>query len=1227
MKIKSIRFLNLNSLRGEHEICFDAAPLSDSGLFAITGPTGAGKTTILDAITLGLYGRVNRHDRDLPSEIMTRHTAEAFSEVTFEARNVVYRAKWSVYRSRKKADGNLQPIKMELCRVVDEEIFDLKSHEVPGKISELCGLDYNQFLRSVMLSQGEFTRFLKANENERSELLERITDTGIYTNISRQAYRRAAAEKNALNQLRSELSGQTLLAPELLAEYENTLEELRQQEIELKQNRQESETQIAWLKNLEKLSEKKEQTQKALFELQENAAKYETDFARLEQHKTALHFRPELVKLEREQQFLTDLQNQQTQIQAQLPELKNAVETSRQKTEEAKTVQQTAEKVLQEIAPLLDEVLQKDAGIESLRKQFLKNKEAYQQAKKAFDKDASEVENYRKTVVDLAAKLTDLKSWLQEHSAEKELGSELNIFERYLKDLQAIIQDGQKWKKEKLTATEAIQSAKTLAETTAKKLAELAAEKANLQSEISQNAAALQTALAGISEMALELALQELPVRLNNLEKLRQSGLQFAATVSKEQTLVAQKNSAVAKLETLKKTETEVSQKLEEARGILTQYQEIVEFQLQVQHYEEARKNLQPNCECPLCGALEHPFADGQTPKLTDATEKRNAQQKTVAELEKKSAETLAELAVLQADLRTTEIALAENAQLKATIEKEFLEVNAALKNAFAITGTETISEAISECQAQLGKKKIQLESVKKANQQAQFLTEKQYRLQTETLSATSVKEQASERQKTAEETLQNAEKELRDLQEQYTNIAAEAASFTNRFGMTFSVEKGNVLLQELRQRAQQFSSQTEALQQTQLRAAEAAGNLQKVEATQLQKQTQLDALQATLTREHQELTALKTEREKLFGQKNPADERLRLTADCEQKKSDAEAAQTALQQQTEKLNLAESRREQLQSDATIAFEKIQQLQTALESKLATQNIISIAALKVLFLTDEEATQFTNLQAQLEKLLTETRQTLADTSAELKTEEAKNLTLETVAILTQKLLQTDREISEANQQIGSIAQTLKREKELQEKHLALAVRISNQQKEAERWEKLSELIGSESGKKFSKFAQGLTLAKLVTLANRHLQKLNDRYQLLKAPNADLELQMIDTYQADAVRSVNTLSGGESFLVSLALALGLSDLASHKTQIDSLFIDEGFGTLDAETLDIAITALENMQASGKMIGIISHVEALKERISTQIKVKKMSGGVSKIVVSAYNYDGVFCVIKP
>jgi DNA repair protein SbcC/Rad50 len=129
-------------------------------------------------------------------------------------------------------------------------------------------------------------------------------------------------------------------------------------------------------------------------------------------------------------------------------------------------------------------------------------------------------------------------------------------------------------------------------------------------------------------------------------------------------------------------------------------------------------------------------------------------------------------------------------------------------------------------------------------------------------------------------------------------------------------------------------------------------------------------------------------------------------------------------------------------------------------------------------------------------------------------------------------------------------------------------------------------------------------------------QLSERYSILKTPEKDLYLQIVDGYQADVVRPMSTLSGGESFLVSLALALGLSDLASRKVQINSLFIDEGFGTLDAETLDVAISALENLQANGKSIGIISHVEALKERIGTQIQVTKQPGGSSIIILKNY-----------
>ena len=151
----------------------------------------------------------------------------------------------------------------------------------------------------------------------------------------------------------------------------------------------------------------------------------------------------------------------------------------------------------------------------------------------------------------------------------------------------------------------------------------------------------------------------------------------------------------------------------------------------------------------------------------------------------------------------------------------------------------------------------------------------------------------------------------------------------------------------------------------------------------------------------------------------------------------------------------------------------------------------------------------------------------------------------------------------------------------------------------------------KNGKKFRVFAQGLTLKRLVQLANRHLKKLNARYFIEKRHDEDLQLDIVDLYQANTKRSMSTLSGGESFLVSLALALGLSDLAGKNTQIESLFIDEGFGTLDEKTLDIAIETLENLQAKGKTIGVISHVRALKERISTQIQVIKKGGGMSTL----------------
>jgi exonuclease SbcC len=227
--------------------------------------------------------------------------------------------------------------------------------------------------------------------------------------------------------------------------------------------------------------------------------------------------------------------------------------------------------------------------------------------------------------------------------------------------------------------------------------------------------------------------------------------------------------------------------------------------------------------------------------------------------------------------------------------------------------------------------------------------------------------------------------------------------------------------------------------------------------------------------------------------------------------------------------------------------------------------------------------------------------------------ESQNLTDSGLDEIEKQLFIDQERLSAEQQQLGAIRQKLDYDSQQQAGVKDLVEQIAHQSVECARWEKLDSLIGSSNGQKFRNFAQGLTLQQLVYVANTHLQHLYNRYYIRKKDVEELELDIVDTYQADNVRSLHTLSGGEGFLVSLALALGLSDLAGKETNIASLFIDEGFGTLDDQALDMAINTLENLQSRGKTIGIISHVKELKERIGTQVRIVKKGGGVSLVEI--------------
>jgi len=228
------------------------------------------------------------------------------------------------------------------------------------------------------------------------------------------------------------------------------------------------------------------------------------------------------------------------------------------------------------------------------------------------------------------------------------------------------------------------------------------------------------------------------------------------------------------------------------------------------------------------------------------------------------------------------------------------------------------------------------------------------------------------------------------------------------------------------------------------------------------------------------------------------------------------------------------------------------------------------------------------------------KKSLQKSLAELK-DRVDNLTLDKLNLEISNL---EEEKSNKTKEIGKIEEILNRDAKISQEHKKILNHLKELQEELDTLETLNELIGSSDGAKFAKFAQTVTMDYLLTLANRHLKNLDDRYKIIQS--GILNFEVVDSYQADETRPISTLSGGETFLVSLALALGLSDLAGKNINIETLFLDEGFGTLDSQSLETVLVGLDRLNSQGKMVGLISHIEAIKEAIPLKIEVKKSGG---------------------
>ncbi|MCU0404022.1 MAG: hypothetical protein MUE99_05685, partial [Chitinophagaceae bacterium] len=810
--------------------------------------------------------------------------------------------------------------------------------------------------------------------------------------------------------------------------------------------------------------------------------------------------------------------------------------------------------------------------------------------------------------------LGEVLAWLKQHEARKEmdagealLAKQVTLLNTLADTRKRLEEEGQSLQMDEVSLNNAVDELK-------QKEKETEINISLVEKEINECEKTITLLSCEKTAEQIQSELQQLPQRIADIrDQARLSGeyVLLQKEIADKQLLIKELQDSLA---TIKGEGEQTRALLTEAEAHLLVLKELLKKEELLQTYSAHRHLLEDGQSCPLCGALEHPFATHEP--ISAIKDRENAcllQQEKVDALKKKID--------LQRD------AFKENNQQKQTAEKQVEQALQQLQNISTDfeQGMSTIENApgITEQESwqllhqSLKEQWISLQQTwEKLNPSLKRRQEQETGLQNLKNEQLIVKNKLE----TTLESLGKLNERKGELQNELNkNITAEK-TLTNEitanvspFGLLWDGGQSEQLTASFRNLKEEYrtnSDRANTLQAAKEKCMLAGTHLSQ-QITQLT--VEASSLEEELGKTDAECRDLKNKISGLVGDADPSEAKRHLLETekiaREAEKSTREHWQKLMDERKETENKIRNLNDKISSleNRLAAFEK------ELDNAIKKEGFASKEDLGAALLSPDEENSLMEQEKQLDERKKQLDTLMAKNNHELELHLKKQPEGIDEQTAREQLANMQEKLAEGNRAFGALERELQEDAQRKQQHAARLEEQKLQQQVYQRWQNLNALIGSSDGTKFRNFAQGLTLSHLTLLANRHLAAFNPRYALIKKQGDNLDLEITDAWQADIARPISTLSGGETFLVSLALALGLSDLASNKVQIQSLFIDEGFGTLDAETLDTAMDALENLREAGKSIGVISHVEAMKERISTQIQVLRTAGGYSRIEI--------------